>query len=198
MTHLGKPHSLQMQSGASLFKPVFDGRRKNFVEFARLKCVGAVYTKRVVCGFRSKKENAMMLCKCRAGLVLLAVLGVGVWGAEPTRQSQAKRVIILVIDGPRWTETWGEPNRANIPHEAKELAPQGVMFTNFQNDGPTYTNAGHTALVTGNYVKKINNSGKELPPRPDALTEALHCVRQTGLGRVGHHIKRQTRNPDRQ
>src|ERR1700709_1273680 len=98
--------------------------------------------------------------------VVAAVLALGVCAGEVGRQYKAKHVIILVIDGPRWTENWGEAPRENIPHQATELAPQGVLFTNFQNDGPTYTNAGHTALVTGNYVKKIDNSGKELPPDP--------------------------------
>jgi hypothetical protein len=99
-------------------------------------------------------------------LSVAALLSCGLFSGEAPRQYKAKRVIILVIDGPRWTETWGEPTRKYIPHRATELAPQGVLFTNFANDGPTYTNAGHTALVTGNYVKKIDNFGKELPPDP--------------------------------
>lgn len=78
---------------------------------------------------------------------------------------KAKRVVILMIDGPRYTETWGEPTRQYIPRQNKELLPQGVLYTQFKNNGPTYTNAGHSAITTGFY-QPINNSGKELPKNP--------------------------------
>jgi hypothetical protein len=81
------------------------------------------------------------------------------------RAFRAKHVIILVIDGPRWTETWGEPARQYIPQRATVLAPQGVLCSDFANDGPTYTDAGHSALVTGFY-QEINNTGLELPRNP--------------------------------
>src|SRR4051812_28183783 len=76
-----------------------------------------------------------------------------------------KRVILVVIDGPRRSEMWDDPAKAHIPHIAKDLAPQGVVLPDFRNDGPTYTNAGHTALTTGLY-QEIDNSGKELPRAP--------------------------------
>ncbi len=78
---------------------------------------------------------------------------------------KTRHVVILVIDGARWTETWGRAGRDLIPVRATVLAPQGVMFTDMANDGPTYTDAGHAALVTGFY-QEINNSGLELPRNP--------------------------------
>jgi hypothetical protein len=71
-------------------------------------------------------------------------------------------VVIVVMDGARYSETFGEPTRQYIPHLATELAPQGVLYTAFKNDGPTYTDAGHTAMVTGVY-QEINNTGLEYP-----------------------------------
>lgn len=85
---------------------------------------------------------------------------------------KTKHVIILVIDGPRWTETWGEPQRQYIPVRNKELAPQGVLCMDVGNDGPTYTNAGHTALVTGFY-QDINNSGREIPKNPTLFQKVI-------------------------
>ncbi|MFT3766283.1 MAG: alkaline phosphatase family protein [Minicystis sp.] len=76
-------------------------------------------------------------------------------------EERAERVVILVIDGARWTETWGQEGRPNIPRRV-EMAKAGTWYADFANDGPTYTNAGHTALSTGFY-QEINNSGKELP-----------------------------------
>jgi predicted AlkP superfamily pyrophosphatase or phosphodiesterase len=74
-------------------------------------------------------------------------------------------VIVLIIDGPRFTETFGDTSYQYIPHLAKDLAPNGVLVTNFWNNGPTYTNAGHTAITTGNY-QHISNVGFELPKKP--------------------------------
>jgi len=92
--------------------------------------------------------------------------------AEEQRVFKAKRVIILVIDGPRYSETWGEPQRQYIPLQDKELLPQGVLYTDFRNDGPTYTNAGHSALLTGFY-QEINNTGKELPKNPSLMQKYI-------------------------
>ena len=70
-----------------------------------------------------------------------------------------------MIDGPRWTETFGDTSCRYIPHMGKELVQEGVLFTNFYNNGSTTTNAGHTAITTGFY-QHISNGGKELPKRP--------------------------------
>lgn len=75
---------------------------------------------------------------------------------------KTKNVIIVMVDGPRYSETWGDTTHQYIPRLANELAESGVVYTAFYNDGPTYTNAGHTAITTGNY-QEINNNGKELP-----------------------------------
>ena len=85
--------------------------------------------------------------------------------ADIVAEQKTRYVVILVIDGPRWTETWGRPGRDLIPVRANVLAPQGVWFSDMANDGPTYTNAGHTALVSG-FHQEINNSGLELPRHP--------------------------------
>lgn len=76
-----------------------------------------------------------------------------------------KNIILVVIDGPRYSETWGDPSHQYIPHMAKDLAKEGVVFTNFYNDGYTYTNSGHAAVTTG-HRQEINNSGKEFPKYP--------------------------------
>lgn len=75
-------------------------------------------------------------------------------------------VYVLIIDGPRFTETFGDSTFKHIPIMGKELIHEGVLFYNFRNNGPTYTNAGHTAITTGHY-QKISNAGKELPKRPN-------------------------------
>jgi len=72
-----------------------------------------------------------------------------------------ENIIIVVIDGPRYSETWGEPNHSFIPNQSA-LRHQGVVFDNFWNTGSTYTISGHTAITTG-VNQSINNNGGELP-----------------------------------
>lgn len=83
----------------------------------------------------------------------------------PQQALKTQYVIVLIIDGPRFTETFGDTACKYIPIMGKELVKEGVLFSNFRNNGPTYTNAGHTAITTGHY-QSISNAGKELPKRP--------------------------------
>lgn len=83
----------------------------------------------------------------------------------PEKKYLTKNVIILIIDGPRMTETFGDSTCQYIPHLSKDLAPQGVLFTNFRNNGKTNTNSGHAAITTGVY-QSIKNDGSEIPKYP--------------------------------
>lgn len=78
---------------------------------------------------------------------------------------KTKYVVILVIDGPRYTETFGDTACRYIPNMGKKLIHEGVLFTNFRNNGVTETNAGHSSIVTGVY-EKVSNGGKQLPKNP--------------------------------
>ncbi|MEK6794703.1 MAG: sulfatase [Spirochaetota bacterium] len=78
---------------------------------------------------------------------------------------RTKHIVILVMDGARWTETWGEPEKKYIPLIASQIAPKGAVLTACSNTGYTETTAGHTALCTGT-DQVINNGGKELPANP--------------------------------
>ncbi len=69
------------------------------------------------------------------------------------------------MDGARYSETWGDSLHTHIPHIAKDLAPEGIILTNFNNNGPTYTLSGHTSITTGIH-QEIDNSGNQLPDKP--------------------------------
>ncbi len=75
-----------------------------------------------------------------------------------------KNVIIIIMDGARFSETWGEPTHKFIPFES-ELANLGVTYKKFYNNGETRTVAGHTAVTTGQY-QEIANDGSALPTYP--------------------------------
>ncbi len=78
----------------------------------------------------------------------------------------AKYHIVVVLDGPRWSETWGDSTGNLIPNQMFKLKQQGTFFSDFRNLGRTYTNSGHTALLTGVH-QRISNEGKELPKYPN-------------------------------
>jgi len=88
-----------------------------------------------------------------------------------TKKYQTRNVIIVMIDGPRYTETWGDPLHSNIPVR-DSLAAYGVLLTNFKNEGPTYTVPGHTAICTGNY-QFILNDGTQIPDNPSIFQSWL-------------------------
>lgn len=94
---------------------------------------------------------------------------------DTTQQYKTENVIIVVVDGPRYTETWGDSTHQYIPRLANDLASQGVIYTNFRNNGVTFTNPGHTAIATGNY-QQLNNSGKALPDNPSIFQHWLKAT----------------------
>jgi hypothetical protein len=86
-------------------------------------------------------------------------------GNQPVHEYKTQNHIIVVMDGIRYSEIWGDESRTNIPHLAQDLAPQGVLFTDFNNFGVTKTISSHAALITGFY-EELNNSGEEFPGHP--------------------------------
>lgn len=88
-----------------------------------------------------------------------------------SEKSGIENIVIIVIDGPRHSETWGDATRQHIPRQ-DALSQQGLLFTNFKNDGITFTLSGHTAITTGVYENVINN-GDELPGNPSIFQRFL-------------------------
>ena len=118
----------------------------------------------------------MKLVKYISLVVLFAFINCIPAPQESLSPYKTKNVIIIVVDGPRYTETWGDSSHKYIPHMAKDMAKEGVVFTNFYNNGPTYTNSGHSTLSTG-YRQEIDNKGKELPKYPSIFQ---YYLKKTG------------------
>lgn len=128
------------------------------------------------------------MIKCYLGfeqLLLLALTGVVLTSCEreplvPAANYETKNVIIIVMDGPRYSETWGDSTHQFIPRMANLMAGKGMVYTRFYTNGPTYTNAGHTAMTTGFY-QEINNSGAELPQYPSIFQHWLQTTENDSL-----------------
>jgi len=83
-----------------------------------------------------------------------------------TNSLLAQNVIIVVIDGARYTETFGGGN-TYIPHLYDDLRPSGFLYTNFRiaDEGKTETNPGHSTILSGTW-QQIANDGSERPTNP--------------------------------
>ena len=80
--------------------------------------------------------------------------------------SVAQNAIIVVVDGARFTETFGATNPdSTIPHLWNDLMPLGTVYNNFYNSGITTTNPGHATLLTGTW-QTIANDGSQRPTSP--------------------------------
>ena len=78
--------------------------------------------------------------------------------------ASAQNVVIIVIDGARYTETFGAGS-LYIPRIWTKLRPLGTIWTNFYNDGITKTDPGHASIATGTW-QSIDNKGIIRPTQP--------------------------------
>lgn len=117
--------------------------------------------------------------------ILLALLPTQGWTAPPYR---TERIVLVVIDGVRYSESLGDSTRSVMPHLWNELAPAGTINHCFFNDGETETFAGHAALLTGVYRDypnwALNFFGLRIHrPRPEDPTLFEYFRKATGAPR---------------
>ncbi len=94
-----------------------------------------------------------------------------------SKHFKTENVIIILIDGPRYSETWGDSTHQFIPGQ-ELMSKEGIVFTDFYNEGTTNTVNGHTAITTG-YYQKLNNSGMEKPAHPSLFQLYLENKKTT-------------------
>lgn len=102
-----------------------------------------------------------------AFIVLIALTFFSCEKDMPVNSYKATKLVVIVLDGARYSETMGDSSKSNIPNISM-FADNGVNFTNFYNNGITNTNNGHVAITTGIY-ENINNSGIEYPTKPSFM-----------------------------
>lgn len=75
------------------------------------------------------------------------------------------KVVIVVVDGWRYEDTYGGSGRQNIPQVWNDLRPLGLWYSRVYNDGVTLTAAGHAAILSGAW-QPIANDGTGRPTKP--------------------------------
>jgi hypothetical protein len=101
-----------------------------------------------------------MRTKCLWLLVVLAaiVLATLVVPASAQTGYKTKHVFVVVMDGVRWMDTFGDPEHQFIPHLYKDLRPLGTLFTNYYDRGITVTRQGHSTIASGTW-QMVPNGG---------------------------------------
>lgn len=124
--------------------------------------------------------------KTAISLVLLLSLYFVFWGCNKEidqsdqlvpNNYKTENLFVVVIDGPRYTETWGSPTHELIPNLANKLSSKGVINQEFYNLGYTHTVPGHTAIITGIY-EDLDNNGLQYPSYPSFLQHWLKLTRK--------------------
>jgi hypothetical protein len=70
----------------------------------------------------------------------------------PLQSQSDPKMMIIVIDGARYTETFGDPTYTWIPRMA-HLSAEGTVVNDFRNDGVTYTSRAIPALWSGAWTQ---------------------------------------------
>lgn len=76
----------------------------------------------------------------------------------------SQNVVIVVVDGARYSETFGA-GEATIPRLWRDIRPQGMIWTNYRNDGVTKTTPSHATILSGVW-QEIANDGSERSTAP--------------------------------
>ena len=98
--------------------------------------------------------------------IALAALSAVLLSIAPAQAAILTRhVVIVVIDGARYSETFGDPALTLVPRIGQDLAAIGAEAGTFRNVGVTNTVPGMSAIMTGT-LQPIANDGSERPHLP--------------------------------
>jgi subtilisin-like proprotein convertase family protein len=103
-------------------------------------------------------------------------------GEPPTALTE--KLVLVVIDGLRYSEGLGHPTRRYVPN-MDALAAQGTIIEPFQNDGVTLTNRAVPALLSGSWDPPVEYH------EPSCGQSTLHSARPT----VHEYFRRQLGRP---
>lgn len=96
-------------------------------------------------------------------LIFFVVCCLELWICKASAEKvyKTKHVFIVVMDGVRYSETFGDDKHQFIPHLYNDLKPQGTLFNNCYVKGVTVTRQGHSTLISGTW-QRVHNGGPRL------------------------------------
>jgi hypothetical protein len=99
---------------------------------------------------RQKVRNSKNLPFAENFFLAFLLFSSLLFGVLSTSRAEDK-FMIIIIDGARYTETFGDPNYTYIPRMGN-LSTQGTYLTHFYNDSVTYTSRAIPALWCGSWT----------------------------------------------
>lgn len=97
-------------------------------------------------------------------LALLAAILLIIACALSCAAYKTQYVFLCVMDGVRYSETFGDPTHANIPHLWNDLRPQAAVYTNYYDNGVTITRQAHSTMATGTWQTCPNGGPRMTMP----------------------------------
>ena len=88
--------------------------------------------------------------------LIVLLLMVMVW-INPCQGYQTEQVVLVIIDGLRYTEGLGDPSHTYVP-QMYALSQQGAIIEPFLNDGYTYTSRAIPAIWCGAWTEILTFS----------------------------------------
>jgi hypothetical protein len=109
-----------------------------------------------------RRRHGLQLSKARGrkhrlGVAVIIALLV-VWSSAAAQGYQTKHVMLVIIDGLRYSEGLGDPEHAHVP-KMYALSQRGAIVEPFINDGYTYTARAIPAILSGAWTEVRNVSG---------------------------------------
>ena len=84
-------------------------------------------------------------------LLTNVTLAQGLEYGRESHSSDSEKVVVIIIDGARYSETFGDTTRTYTP-KMWELSSEGSVIDNFYNDSITYTSRAIPALWSGTWT----------------------------------------------
>ncbi|MBT3228681.1 MAG: T9SS type A sorting domain-containing protein [Candidatus Marinimicrobia bacterium] len=124
------------------------------------------------------------IIKMNASKLLCFLAIFSLLGLQSGRSYTTERVVLVIIDGLRYSEGLGDVTHAQVPHMGA-LAEQGALVSDFQNDGYTYTSRAIPAIWCGAWTtintfsdptcNGASNNTTELPTVFEYYRKQLSC-----------------------
>ncbi len=96
---------------------------------------------------------------------LISIVIVLIFICQALFAQRTENIFIIVIDGARYSETFGDSTHQFMPKIWNQLRPMGTIYTSFYIDGMTKTDPGHASMLTGKW-QYIAYDGTERPHQP--------------------------------
>jgi len=94
-----------------------------------------------------------------------------------TFPSASENMVIVIIDGARYSETFGDSDHTYIPG-MWELSKEGAVLTNFNNDSATYTSKAVPALWCGSWTETRDTVYKGNSTQYSVKPSIFECYRK--------------------